>query len=69
MDAKMKNKLILWMLSSVILVIAFFVGLFISISAILGIVIIPLLIIINYFSLNILENHYNDSIGNEKILV
>ena len=70
MDTKNKNKLIIWILSSIILVIAFFIGLFISIGAILGIVTIPLLIIIDYFSLNILKNERNEtSSGNKKILI
>ncbi len=69
MDIKMKKKLILWILSSIILVIAFFIGLYMSIGAIL-VVIIPVLIILDYFSLNILKNERDDtSIGNKKILI
>jgi len=69
MDTKMKKKLIIWILSSIILVIAFFIGLNMSIGTIL-VVIIPVLIIIDYFSLNILKNERDDtSIGNKKILI
>jgi len=74
MDSILAKKITVWILSSIILVMGFFIGLFIvtlelATSLITGMILIPVLLVFDYLILNFLKNKYENSIPKKKIWI
>jgi len=74
MELLIKKKLIIWLVNSINLILAFLIGLLISSNIVLnfvyfGYIIILILLIISYFTLEILRREHNKLIPRKRIYI
>ncbi len=74
MELLIKKKLIIWLVNSINLILAFLIGLLISSNIVInflyfGYIIILILLIISYFTLEILRREYNRLIPRKRIYI